>query len=89
MTQSNMGPDCPMARQMAANDCPQGCCTHAVPQGLAIVTALDHARLVLRAQLAVSLIQADAPVAAFAVRPPLTVPINSPPRYILNQVFRI
>lgn len=89
MTQSSMGPNCPMARQMAANECPQGCCTHAVPQALAIVAAPDHARLTLRAQSIMPQMAVAASHQAFAVHPTSTVPINSPPRYILNQVFRI
>ncbi len=89
MAQSNMGPDCPMARQMAANHCPQGCCPHAVPQALAIVAALDHARLNLRAQSILPQLAVAASHAAFAFHPSFTVTINSPPRYILNQDFRI
>jgi hypothetical protein len=89
MATIEMGPDCSMQGPMAESSCPQNCCDHNAFQATAPLAVHDKSRL-------------SAPSTALALTMALAVTApaahtqvnhgpraDSPPRYILNQVFRI
>jgi hypothetical protein len=89
MAMSGMSADCPMAGQMATSDCPANCCVHASWQALAPVLASDKVRQTTAVAMdtvpAVSSLAGKTRVTSR----PIEGRVESPPRYILNQVFRI
>jgi hypothetical protein len=93
MVMSGMAPDCPMngpaTSQMTAADCPQNCCAHALPP--AVIPLAASGKLKPAAPALFHLLQAALPVSgsALALGAPTDAQFASPPRYILNQVFRI
>jgi hypothetical protein len=84
-----MAAGCPMSRNAESSGCAQDCCTHPAAGIAPAITAPVKPRLnplpqCLEQQLAIPTAQpvtGDSPLAAPAFR--------SPPRYILNQTFRI
>jgi hypothetical protein len=89
MGMSEMGPDCPMAQQMAGDGCAQECCNHALPLMPTPLLIPVKPRIASPSQfIALILASPDAEQSAIAKSkgPP---PSISPPRYILNRVFRI
>ena len=82
-----MGAGCPMSPNLGTSGCAQDCCTHPAAASVTAI-ALVKPRLNLpqrlEQQLAIPIAQpvtGDAPLAAPTFSPP--------PRYILNQTFRI
>jgi len=97
MGMDGMGPNCPMnhpaagsaSRGMASSDCPQNCCGHAFAQAMAPGATSDKLKLIAAAA-------ALAQPGLISFADPLLRPLanlepqfSSPPRYVLNQVFRI
>jgi hypothetical protein len=91
MAMSGMGKDCPMtgSNSVAAADCPQNCCSHRVAQALAPLAEVQKLRLIALSAFLWSPAAAFQPDPAFAQQQPLRFRADPPPRYILNQVFRI
>jgi len=89
MAMDNMGPDCPMASGMVASGCSMDCCPGAAMQASEPLAAANKWRTAVQtlALADASEISAANPVAVG----PISVKFRgvSPPRYILNQVFRI
>lgn len=89
MGMSEMGTDCPMAQPMAAGGCAQECCNHALPLVPAPLLIPVKPRIASPSQfIALILASPDAEQAAIA-KSTGPSPSTSPPRYILNRVFRI
>jgi hypothetical protein len=89
MNAAGMGPDCHMAGKTAAGNCPQSCCSQALPRVLAPLAApkqLHPSTLVSPSALsfAVSGIEPS-----LAVLKPISVWAASPSHYLLNRAFRI
>ena len=97
MAMNGMGPNCPMnhaaagsvSHGMASSDCPQNCCGHAFSQAMAPGASSDKLRLIVAAA-------AFAQPGLISFADPLLRPLANlqlqfsfPPRYVLNQVFRI
>jgi hypothetical protein len=86
---TGMAPDCPMEGMTAAESCPQTCCANHVLEAVLQQAPPDKARL---AHLGPSYGFVNA-TAASEPSSPVTAPFelrsSSPPRYILNRVFRI
>ena len=89
MAMNVMGPDCMMQGRMAEAGCPRNCCDHSVLQSTLLLAAQSKSRHLVPSPL---LAQSVATAAADPI--PYAQAGNesrggSPPRYILNQVFRI
>jgi hypothetical protein len=89
MAMSSMAPDCSVKGMSAAEGCPQSCCTQNTLTAVLPKAATDKSRITI-----------SIPVAAFAssvastgIEKPAAVSLearaDTPPRYILNRVFRI
>ena len=89
MDMQGMGPDCPMTGPIVSFGCPTDCCSHAAVQAMESIVAPEKLRV--GAQQAVASDASEAPIAApVADRPSgLAIRGSSPPRYLMNQVFRI
>ncbi|HKF49564.1 MAG TPA: hypothetical protein VKB38_19545 [Terracidiphilus sp.] len=87
MGAAEMGPDCPMGRELAS--CEMECCSHSAPQvAAAWATAVKPKAVAISTVVATVLISASV-TAAPAGRSMDPAPAASPPRYVLNRVFRI
>jgi hypothetical protein len=89
MTMSGMGADCPMASQMAANSCAQNCCAQAQPQAVVLPAAVKELHLAVLASPAAFSAETCASGPDFARRAAVAAESDTPPLYLLNQVFRI
>ena len=89
MNMSSMGADCPMAGLIMDASCGQNCCAQAGLQTLAPAVAAEKLRIaVVAGPLVLHVAQAPANRVAGIERID-QVRGDSPPRYIVNQVFRI
>ena len=89
MAMNGMGPDCPMTGRMTTADCPSDCCTHTLPQAAMFPATPGRVKLAVPAHSAVLPEIVFTPGQAPAPQAQIEARIASPPRYILNQVFRI
>lgn len=89
MLMSGMGADCPMAGPMAASDCPQNCCAHAVAQAIATVVAAENLKTAAHTTALATPIEVGTTRLAAAHGGAIGARVESPPLYLLNQVFRI
>lgn len=89
MATNTMGLDCPMGNQMDASNCGQDCCAKAVPQAVVFAATPEKLKLVVAGSPAPVVVEAFAPRQALAVNARDDTRATSPPRYILDQVFRI
>ncbi len=87
MAMSSMGADCPMAGSMTAGDCPQDCCALGHAQAAAPPIAVEKLSAAA-ATPAPARIAPTADPAAF-LRAVAVRRTESPPLYLLHQVFRI
>jgi hypothetical protein len=89
MAMAGMGPDCPMASGMVASGCSMDCCSHGAMLASESQATADRHRSDMRFMAVVE----PAAIAGFepiADRRIISEILGvSPPRYILNQVFRI
>ena len=89
MEMSDMSADCPMAQPMPTVDCFPSCCGHANPQS-AVLSATPAEPVKAQSAILPAAILSDSRlelIASAAHAVPVTS--NSPPRFILNRVFRI
>lgn len=89
MAMDSMGADCPVAGQAMASECLPNCCTHGVSPAIAPLVPSERLRL---AMFLISAARPDAGQSAKTAASffaPIESRAVSPPRYILNQVFRI
>jgi hypothetical protein len=89
MGMSGMGPDCPMAQEMGAAGCAQDCCNAHMAVVATPAAVRVKPKLASRAE-SMALIPLEATAAKTAATELAGPPRSStPPRYILNRVFRI
>jgi hypothetical protein len=89
MAMSGMAPDCPMKGMSAAEGCPQGCCTQKTVNAVLPKSARNKSKVSVHVPVATL---ASVYAAAGLERPAAVsheARANTPPRYILNRVFRI
>lgn len=87
MSVSEMGPECLMARSLAAGDCSSDCCEHKLPVASQNWTTLAKPRT--QGVHYISIAAAPDTESAFATPRPEPLPLSSPPLYVLHRVFRI
>jgi hypothetical protein len=89
MAMSSMSSDCPMKGMSAAEGCPQSCCTQNSLNAVLPQAAPDKSK----ATIHISAATLASVYAAAGLEKPTAVSLegraDTPPRYILNRVFRI
>jgi hypothetical protein len=86
---AGMGPDCPMGGQTLATSCPMDCCSHAALQASEPLAAPSKVRVVAQPIALAEPFQNSIANPKAAAREIIEIQSVSPPRYILNKVFRI
>jgi hypothetical protein len=89
MAMSSMAPDCPMKGMSAAEGCPQSCCTQDTVNAVLPKASTDKSKVTIHIPVATF---ASAYAVAGLEKPAavsLEARADTPPRYILNRVFRI
>lgn len=89
MATSGMASNCPMTGMSAAEGCAQNCCTQNSVDAVLPRIARDHSKVGALVPVAAF----AGPIAAAGLEKPAAVSFDfradSPPRYIVNRVFRI
>lgn len=88
MGMGELGPDCQMARDVATG-CDTDCCNHPAPPIAAAWAATTKPKGVAAVALTALVVNAPAVAAVPAVKAMEPAMEASPPRYVLNRVFRI
>jgi hypothetical protein len=89
MEMSAMPPDCPMTQPMPSVECVPSCCGHARPQPAGLNNAPMEPVKVQAVLLPAAILTEPSVEAAAAVVQPVPIVSSSPPRFLLNRVFRI
>jgi hypothetical protein len=89
MTMSGMGSDCQMTGKTSTGNCPQNCCSQALPRVLAPLAAPKQLHFSVLASPSALSFALPAAELSLAVPAPIDARAASPPQYLLNQVFRI
>jgi hypothetical protein len=89
MAMSGMGPDCQMTGNTATGNCPQNCCSQALPRVLAPLEAPKQLHLSMLVSPSALSFAVPAAELSLAVPAPIDARAASPPPYLLNRVFRI
>jgi hypothetical protein len=89
MAMSNMAPDCPMTGMSAAEGCPQNCCTQSTLNAVLPQTAPDKFKVSIHIPIATFASVSAAAGLEKRSAVSLDARADTPPRYILNRVFRI
>ena len=86
---NGMGPDCAMARGMAASACPLSCCVRSPLTALVAFESSQRLEIPVAAVPFALPLLGPVPGRVPSLYPPLVVRASSPPPYLLNRVFRI
>ncbi|HUB51477.1 MAG TPA: hypothetical protein VL986_04990 [Terracidiphilus sp.] len=89
MAMSVMAPDCAMTGMSATQDCTQNCCSRNSVEAMLLQVSTGKARTASSIPAAILATTTSAPVVAIPAEAALDVRSSSPPRYIVNRVFRI
>ena len=86
---SGMDPDCLRSQGDQLGKCSAGCCLQTAAQSVTALAAPDWQSQVVSVSAMTRAVVAFTPNKLVTVRAVFTAPAQSPPRYILNQAFRI